>query len=54
MCGRVIYPAALIKTGANLAAARGFLDYLTSAEAMAVFEDAGFSCALQDPSFNSE
>jgi len=43
MCGRVIYPAAVLKTSKNLDAARAFLDYLTSDEAMAVFESVGFS-----------
>ena len=43
MCGRVIYPAAVLKTSTNLEAARAFLDYLTSNEAMAVFENVGFA-----------
>ena len=43
MCGRVIYPAAVLKTSKNPQAARAFLEYLTSAEAMAVFESVGFS-----------
>ena len=43
MCGRVVYPAAVINTSKNQDAAREFLDYLTSAEAMAVFESVGFS-----------
>ena len=43
MCGQVIYPAAVINTGANQDAARAFLNYLFSAEAMAVFESVGFS-----------
>ena len=43
MCGRVIYPAAVLKASKNAEATRTFLDYLTSAEAMAVFEKVGFS-----------
>jgi molybdate transport system substrate-binding protein len=43
MCGRVIYPAAVLKTGRNQEAARAFLNYLSTREAMAVFEKVGFS-----------
>jgi len=43
MCGRVVYPAAVMNTGRQPEAARAFLAYLTSAEAMAVFESVGFS-----------
>jgi len=43
MCGQVIYPAAVLKTAPNPAAAREFLDYLTTGEAMRVFEAVGFS-----------
>jgi molybdate transport system substrate-binding protein len=43
MCGQVIYPAAVLKTTKNEAAARAFLDYLKGAEASAVFESVGFS-----------
>ena len=43
MCGQVIYPAALIKSGAHPEAAREFLDFLKTPEAMAVFEAVGFS-----------
>ena len=43
MCGEVIYPAAVIKSGKNPEAAKAFLNYLKSAEAMAVFEKVGFS-----------
>jgi len=43
MCGRVIYPAAVLKTGKNQEAAQAFLNYLSTREAMAVFEKAGFS-----------
>ena len=45
MCGRVIYPAALIKGTANADAANAFLSYLQSEEAMKVFENVGFSAA---------
>jgi molybdate transport system substrate-binding protein len=43
MCGQVIYPAAVLKTTKNEAAAKAFLDYLKGAEASAVFESVGFS-----------
>lgn len=43
MCGQVIYPAAVLKTAQHADAAKAFLDYLTGAEAMAVFEAVGFS-----------
>ena len=43
MCGRVIYPAAVLKASKHPEAARAFLDYLTSGEAMTVFEKVGFS-----------
>ena len=43
MCGRVIYPAAVLKTAKNPDAAKAFLDYLTGSEAMAIFEAVGFS-----------
>ena len=45
MCGQVIYPAAVMKNSANQEAAQAFLDYLTTDEAMAVFEAVGFSPA---------
>ena len=41
--GRVIYPAAVIKTSKHQAEAQAFLTYLTSDEAMKVFESVGFS-----------
>ena len=43
MCGQVIYPAAVIKTGANQKAAQAFLDYLTGEEASAIFAGVGFT-----------
>jgi molybdate transport system substrate-binding protein len=39
---RIVYPAAVIRAAPNRAGARRFLDYLRSADAMAVFERAGF------------
>ena len=43
MCGQVIYPAAVLKVSAHPEAAQAFLDYLSTEEAMAVFEAVGFS-----------
>ena len=43
MCGQVIYPAAVLKTSENPEAAQAFLDYLSTPEAMAVFEGVGFA-----------
>ena len=43
MCGQVIYPAAVMKNSANPDAAKAFLDFLSTAEAMACFEAVGFS-----------
>ena len=43
MCGQVIYPAAVLKTSEHQEAAQAFLDYLTTDEAMAVFETVGFA-----------
>lgn len=45
MCGQVIYPAAVLKTAKAPEAAQAFLNYLTTSEAMAVFEAVGFSPA---------
>ncbi|MEG1988142.1 MAG: molybdate ABC transporter substrate-binding protein [Oscillibacter sp.] len=44
-CGQVIYPAAVLKGSAAPQAAQAFLDYLTGADAMTVFESVGFSAA---------
>ena len=44
MCGQVIYPAAVLK-GEKEEAAKAFLDYLQTADAMSVFESVGFSPA---------
>lgn len=43
MCGQVIYPAAVLKVSENQEAAQAFLDYLTTDECMAIFEEVGFS-----------
>jgi len=43
MCGQVIYPAAVLKTAKHYDAAKGFLDYLTTDDAIKVFEKVGFS-----------
>ena len=43
MCGQVIYPAAVLKVSKHLEAAQAFLDYLTTPEAMAVFQAVGFA-----------
>ena len=43
MCGQVIYPAAVLKTSEHQEAAQAFLDYLSTDEAMAVFEEVGFA-----------
>ncbi|NJP39607.1 molybdate ABC transporter substrate-binding protein [Oscillospiraceae bacterium HV4-5-C5C] len=42
MCGQVIYPAAVLKNSAHAQAAQAFLTYLTTDEAMTVFEKVGF------------
>lgn len=43
MCGQVIYPAAVLSISKNEAAAKAFLEYLTSEAADAVFEAVGFT-----------
>lgn len=43
MCGQIIYPAAVMKNAKSAEAAQAFLAYLTTDEAMAVFEAVGFS-----------
>ncbi|HJC12163.1 molybdate ABC transporter substrate-binding protein [Agathobaculum sp.] len=43
MCGQVIYPAAVLNTSEQQEEAQAFLDYLSTDEAMAVFEEVGFS-----------
>lgn len=47
MCGRVLYPAAVLKNSQNQEAAEAFLDYLTGDEAAAVFEAVGFVPILE-------
>ncbi|MBS5523814.1 MAG: molybdate ABC transporter substrate-binding protein [Clostridiales bacterium] len=43
MCGRVIYPAAVLKNSKHSEEAKAFLEYLKSDEASAVFESVGFT-----------
>lgn len=43
MCGQVIYPAAVLKTGGNPEAAQEFLNFLLTDECMEIFEKVGFS-----------
>ena len=43
MCGQVIYPAAVMNGSKNVETAQAFLEYLTTAEADAVFETVGFT-----------
>ena len=43
MCGRVVYPAAVLNGSQSSDAARAFLEFLKGSEAMAVFEGVGFS-----------
>ena len=47
MCGQVIYPAAVMKAVPNADAAKAFLAYLQTEEAMTVFEGVGFSAVAQ-------
>lgn len=42
MCGRVVYPASVLKGSKNGDAAQEFLDYLTTEAAMEAFEKVGF------------
>lgn len=43
MCGQVIYPAAVLSTSEHQTEAQAFLDYLSTDDAMTVFESVGFS-----------
>ena len=43
MCGQVIYPAAVLNVSKNPDIARDYLNFLTSDEADAVFEEVGFT-----------
>lgn len=45
MCGQVIYPAAVLNISRQKEEAQAFLDYLTTEEAMEVFESVGFAPA---------
>lgn len=45
MCGQVIYPAAVLKESKSADAAKAFLDYLKSDEAVKIFESVGFKPA---------
>lgn len=45
MCGQVIYPAAVLNVSKNQEAAKEFLAYLQTDEAMKVFEAVGFASA---------
>ena len=47
MCGQVIYPAAVMKAAPNADAAKAFLSYLQTEDAMSVFEGVGFSAVKQ-------
>lgn len=42
MCKQVLYPVAVLKASKNAEAAKAFLDFLKTDEAMAVFEAVGF------------
>ena len=43
MCKQVVYPAAVLMASKNASAAKAFLSYLTTDEAMKVFEAVGFA-----------
>ena len=43
MCGQVIYPAAVLANSPNIEESQSFLDFLFTPEAIAVFENVGFS-----------
>ena len=45
MCGQVIYPAAVLNASKNADAAKAFLDYLKTDDAMKIFEGVGFTKA---------
>lgn len=45
MCGRAIYPAAVLKDAPHADEAKAFLDYLSTEDAAASFETVGFSMA---------
>ena len=41
--GKVIYPVAVMKNSKNQEAAKAFMDYMSSDEAMAFFTEVGFA-----------
>lgn len=43
MCGQVIYPAAVLNISKNVDTAKDFLQYLTTDDADAIFENVGFT-----------
>ena len=43
MCKQVVYPAAVLKASKNADAAKAFLDYLSTDDAMKIFEKVGFT-----------
>ncbi len=45
MCKQVIYPAAVLKNSQNADAAKAFIDFLSTDEAMAIFTAVGFAKA---------
>ena len=44
MCGRVIYPAAVLKESKHPKEAKEFLDYLSGENSRKIFESVGFTC----------
>lgn len=46
-CDRIVYPAAVLTNATQPEAAQGFLDYLQTAEATALFEAAGFTMYVE-------
>lgn len=44
MCGKVVYPAAVLKGSAHPKEAKAFLDHLKSDESGRIFESVGFTC----------
>lgn len=47
MCGQIVYPAAVMKNAAHPREAEAFLAYLTTEEAMGVFEAVGFAPVIK-------
>ena len=48
MCGQVIYPAAVLKTGEHPEEAQAFLDFLQTDPCMEIFEKVGFTRIEQE------